>query len=110
MSFNDFDLEIQDKKGNISQQFNGSVATAGVPVTITPASGRITSFLVDNPDKGTNANDKNDLLLVSLDSGVTYKTVKRGTSLSASSVYLIDIRIDTNSNGTNYEIIITHDE
>lgn len=109
MEFKDFDIETQDERGNIPEHFNGSVATAGSPVTITPSSGKITSFVVDNPDKGTNANDRTDLLLVSLDGGTTFKTVKRGTSLSGESLYLDDLRIDSNANSTNYEIIITHD-
>lgn len=110
MDFRDFDVEIEDVKGNTSQQFNGSVTTAGSPVTITPATGRITAFLVDNPDKGSNANDRNDLLLVSLDGGTTFKTVKRGTSFSGGPVFLEDLRIDSNEDNTNYEIVITHDE
>lgn len=88
--------------------FNGSVTTAGSPVTISaPNSEKISSAIIDNPDKGTNANDKADLLLVSFDGGTTFKTVKRGTSLSVTASFT-DIRIDSNNNGTNYEVIITY--
>lgn len=108
-NFNDFDIETQNERGNTVEQFNGSVTTAGSPVTITPASGKITSLIIENPSKGVNANGNNDLLLVSFDGGTTFKTVVRSTNISLSNVYLDDIRIDSNNNNTNYEVIITHD-
>ena len=108
MAFDDFDIEIQDQRGNTPEQINGSVTTAGVPVTITPSSGKITSIEVVNPNKGPNANSSADLLYVSFD-GTTYATINRGGYKALEGVYLDSIKIDSNNNGVKYEIILTHD-
>lgn len=106
--FDNFDVEIQDEKGVNPEHFNGSVATAGTPVTITPSSGKITSIIVYNPRKGPNANGVNDVLLVNIDGTTTEISIPRGESLEVDT-YIDDFTIDTNVNGTNYEVIILHD-
>jgi hypothetical protein len=108
MAFKDFDVEIQDEVGVIPEHFNGSVAIAGTPVTITPSSGKITTIKVYNPRKGTNANGLNDVLLVSYDGGTTYISVPRG-EVEELNTYLDNFKIDANNNGVNYEVVITHD-
>lgn len=108
-NFTDFDIEVQDEKGNIPEQFNGSVTTSGSPVTITPSSGKIVAAEVFNPNRGTNANGFDDNLLVSFDGGSTFRTVPRGGTIAIESVYLDDFQVDANNDGTNYEIILTHD-
>jgi len=109
VDFKDFDIEVQDQRGNIPEHFNGSVTTAGSPVTITPTSGKIVAAEVFNPNRGSSANGFDDNLLVSFDGGSTFRTVPRGGTLSIESVYLDDFQIDANNNGTNYEVILTHD-
>lgn len=106
-TFSDFSLEIQNKFDAEPEHFNGSVATAGVPVTITPSNGRnIQSVSVLNPRKGTNANGIDDVLLVSVDGGTNYISLARGDSLSVDANILSGVRIDTNTNGTNYEVLV----
>jgi len=107
--FNDFDVEIQDQLGNVPENINGSVTTAGSPVTITPSSGTITAAEVFNPNRGTNTNDFNDVLLVSWDGGSTFRTVPRGGTIAIESIYINSFEIDSNNDGTNYEIVLTHD-
>lgn len=104
--FNDFDIEIENDKESSSEHYNGSVATAGSPVTLTHTSGNIKGFIVNNPTKGTNANGINDVLYISTDSGTTYLTIERGANLSISLINIVDLRIDSNNNGVNYEVIL----
>jgi len=85
---------------------NGSITTSGTPITITPTSGLIIKkALISNPDSGPNKNDMGDELQVSSDGGVVYVTLARGDA------YLFpgditDLKIDSNQDGTNYEIIL----
>ena len=106
MSFDDFDLETQDIKDTDPEQFVAAVVTAGSPVTITPTNTRpITKAIVINPSKGPNANGVNDVLLVSIDGTTNYITIARGESISYPGVFP-NISIDTNNNGTNYEVVV----
>lgn len=88
------------------EHINGTVTTAGSPDTITPTANTIRAFVVQNPIKGPNKNGSSDVLLISLDSGVTFFSLARGDVLTMSYVNIADIRMDSNNNGTNYEIIL----
>jgi hypothetical protein len=105
-NFTDFDLEVENNKEAAPEHFNGTVATAGVPVTITPTNGNpISSAIIINQNKGPNANDINDLLYVNFTAGSTYTTIQRGGNLVISGSFT-SIKIDTNVNGTKYEVIV----
>jgi hypothetical protein len=106
-NFSDFDVEIQDIKDSTPEQFNGTVATAGTPVTITPTSAKpIQLILIQNPRKGPNANSSsNKVLLVKVDGGALKYSVARGSQIYIPGVYN-SFTIDANLNGTNYELIL----
>lgn len=105
MSFKDFNVEVDDNLNNSPEHFNGSVTTAGSPVTITLTStNEISNLIIVNPSKGPNSNGVNDLLYLNIDGGSTYITIARGESL-ALPVNKASIKVDANNNGTNYEII-----
>ena len=102
--FDDFDVEIENSKESDVEMFVGSVATAGSPITIVPATGRIIRHTtIYNPRKGPNANAFADVLLYSVDGGTTYHSLPRGEWEHIPGNYT-DFRIDTNNNGTNYEV------
>lgn len=85
---------------------NGSVATAGSPVSITaPDSNIIQGFFIQNPSKGPNANGNNDYLLVSIDNTTNYITLNRGESMSFQGD-TSTIKVDASSNGVKYEAIV----
>ena len=98
-------VEVPPAAGAIDHQ-NGEVATAGTPVTITPPSGNIKSIIVQNPFKGPNENGANNVLLISIDGGTTYYSVAKGGQFNANPVDLASFDIDTNIDGTNYELIL----
>lgn len=105
--FNDFDVEIQNKYDAEPEHFNGSVATAGSPVTITPTNGRdAQTATVLNPRRGPNANSNLDVLLVSVDGGTTYISLGRGDSIRINANITAGVKIDANNNGTNYEVVV----
>ena len=97
--------EVPPAGGQIDHQ-NGSIPTAGTPITITPPSGNIKSIIVQNPFKGPNENGANDVLLVSLTGGATYYSVAKGGQFNANPVDLASVDIDTNTDGANYELIL----
>lgn len=107
--FNDFDIEVENEKGNTPEQQIVTVTTAGAPMTVTPSSGKITNILVINPNKGPNKNQKNDLIYLSLDGSTNYLTIQRGTNLSISGIYLDNFNLDANNNNVVAEVFITHD-
>jgi hypothetical protein len=105
MSFRDFNIEVDDNVNNEPEHFNGSVTTAGSPVTISLTSTRdISNILLINPSKGPNANGINDLLYLNVDGGSTYITLARGESVSLP-VNKPTIKINSNVNGVKYELI-----
>jgi hypothetical protein len=106
--FNDFSIETQDEKGVIPENINGTVVTAGTPVTISPSSGKITSLTVYNPRRGPNSNNNNDVLLISVDSSGTKISLPRGEDFSLDT-YIDSFEIDANNNNTNFEVVILHD-
>ena len=107
-TFSDFDLEVQDLKDSEPEHFNGSITTAGSPVTITPTSGRNVQFFflsvpgVRDPD---NPNAISDAIKFSLDAGTTYDNIMSGESIFLPA-NITDIRLDSNANGTTYRIIV----
>jgi len=104
--FADFDIEIDNDKDATPEHFNGTITTAGVPVTITPTNAKpITNAIIINQNKGPNANSADDLIYVNLTAGSTYTTVQRGATLTVSGSFT-SLKLDTNNNGTKYEIIV----
>lgn len=106
-NFSDFDIEITDVKDSTPEQFNGTVATAGSPVTITPTSGKVIQLvLIQNPRKGPNANSSsNKVLLVNISgTGIRY-SIPRGTHIYIPGVFN-SFTIDANTNSTNYELML----
>lgn len=85
---------------------NGSVTTAGVPVSITaPSSNVIQQFYIQNPSKGPNSNGPNDYLRVSIDNTTNYITLNRGESMSFQGD-TSTVKVDASSNGVKYEAIV----
>lgn len=104
--FRDFSLEVDDSVDNEPENITGSVTTAGSPATISATSTKPIKYIfILNPSKGVNANDINDVLYVNIDGGSFYITVARGESISLP-VNKSSIKIDTNTNGTKYELIL----
>jgi len=102
----DRDIEIQNEKNSDPEQFEDSVTTAGTPETITPSTGNIIQMaLVQNPHKGKNKNNPNDVLYVNIDGSSTTFTVAYGEAIPFSGVYST-LSIDSNNNGVNYEVIL----
>jgi len=102
--------ETQDNIERTNEHFNGNVVTAGVPVTITTGTGRpIQLAFIYNPEQGVNANDLGDILYISWD-GTNYATFPRGTSMvwpgKGFGTDSNQLKIDTNNNGTKYEIML----
>jgi hypothetical protein len=105
-NFSDFDIEIQDIKDSSPEHFNGTVTTAGTPVTITPSSGKIIQLvLINNPNRGPNANTINQVLLVNIDGGSYKFSVPRGSSFYIPGIFS-SFKIDSNLNSTKYEVIL----
>ena len=106
MAFEDFDLEIQDEKDSDPEQFNDTVTTAGTPKIESPTSAKpIQLALIKNPNKGPNANSSQDVLLIIIDGGSQVFSISRGEYVYFPGVFS-SISIDTNTNGTNYELIL----
>ena len=108
--FNDFDLESQDNKERGTEHYNGSVTTAGSPVTISTASSvPIQLTYVYNPTKGPNANIPGDLLYVSWD-GTNYTVIPRGGYIiwpgKGFGSNFQSISIDSSDDGVNYEVML----
>lgn len=106
MDFDDFDLEVQDEKDSDPEHFDSSVTTAGSPDTLTPASTKpVQLAYVKNPGKGPKQNGGNDVLLVTIDGSVKTTTIERGAAAYFPGIFT-SLVIDTNNNGTNYEVIL----
>jgi hypothetical protein len=108
MAFKDFDIEVQNQSDVVTEHIEGTVTTAGTPVTITATGGKkILQILVINQKKGTNANTFDDLLLVNTDGGSVFTTVQRKFKASC---YIDSFRIDANNNGVKYEVVIIRED
>lgn len=102
----DFDVEVQDEKDSNPEHFEGAVATAGSPVSISPSNGKdIQLVFIHNPNKGDNSNNFNDALYITLDGSANKTTIPRGASRYFPGI-MSSIDVDSNNNGTNYEIIV----
>ncbi len=87
---------------------NGTVVTAGTPVTVTPPSGNIKAFILQNPPVGPNLNSSTKVLLVSFDGGANYFTVPNGAIYVAEEIDEANITIDATKDNTNFEIILEY--
>ena len=109
--FDDFDLEIQDDKERGTEHYNGTVTTAGVPVTVSTINNNTIQYTyVYNPTRGPNANSPGDMLYISWDGGTTYTTLPRGSSImwpgKGSGSSGESITIDSNVDGVKYEVML----
>lgn len=107
MGFKDFNVEVDDLACSSPEHFNGSVATAGTPVSITSTCGRpMQNFYLEVPSvlDPDSPNAITDFIKYSLD-GTNYISLRSGESIflpaNANTIYL-----DTNANGTTYKLII----
>jgi uncharacterized protein YaiE (UPF0345 family) len=106
--FDDHDIEIQDEKDSSPEHFNGNVASAGTPVTLTPTSAKPVqlAFIHCNSVRDpSNANAIGDAIKFSLDGGVSWTTLMSGESICVPGIYA-NLKLDTNENGTYYEVIL----
>lgn len=102
--FVDFDVEIQDTKESNGVHYNGAVAVAGVPASITPSS-KIQLVFIKNPNKGPNQNTPNVVILVSIDGTTNYISISRGEYVYIPGIFTT-LKIDSTVNGGKYESII----
>lgn len=107
MAFEDFDVEIQDIKDSSPECTVDSIDTTETD-TISHSSGRnIMFFFLEVPGRRDPdlSNGINDAIKYSIDGGTNYFNL-----MSGESVFLpancTNIKLQTNSNGTNYRIII----
>ncbi len=101
MSFNDFDIEIQNERGSDSESFIATVTTAGTAITITPTTGRpVACAYIDVPDAGPNVgtNIINDYILWSTDGGTVYHQLKVDESIGLPGNFT-ELKIDASKNG-----------
>jgi hypothetical protein len=90
------------------EHFNGSVATAGSPIIITPTSANpIKNVFIqcNNTRDPINPNALNDAIEFSLDGGTTYTVLMSGESIFLPGV-MNSLKLDTNVNGTFYQVIL----
>lgn len=100
--------EVFTAFGKTTEHFNGNIALAGTPTTITPTSARnIQQFFImcNSVNDPWNPNAITDALRFSLDAGTTWTTVLSGESQYVSGDFA-SFQVDTNVNGTNYQIIV----
>jgi hypothetical protein len=107
-NFTDFDVEIADNKDSSPEHKNGSVTTAGTPVTVSRTDAKNSQLVfINNPSKGVNANAINAVLYVSIDGGVTYVSLARGESQHFPGVIVNgNLKINASANGVKYEAIL----
>lgn len=102
--------EIQNNLERATEHFNGTVAAAGTPIEIETASARSLQLtIIQNPEKGANANQLNDILYVSFD-GTNYLSLSRGTGIVwPGQGYGTDknkLKIDASRDGVKYEVMV----
>lgn len=108
MSFKNFDVEVQNLDDSTPEQFNGNVATVGSVVTLVPTSAKPIQFAyieVNGRRDPDNPNAINDAIKYSIDGGTNFNTLMAGESVSLSGIFT-DLRLDTNEDGTNYQVIL----
>lgn len=104
----DFDIELQDDRMSDPEHFNGNVASAGTPVTITPTNSRpiqLAYIMCNSTRDPDNSNNINDAIKFSLDGGSTYSTLMSGESQYVPGVF-DNIKIDASDDGVYYQIIV----
>lgn len=106
--FDDFDVEIENSNESDPEHFTGSVTTAGVPVVITPTSGRPIRHMIiecNGVRHSTASNNINDVIKYSIDGTTTYGELAAGEArgLPGNSN---NIQLDTNTDGTNYTVLV----
>ena len=100
--------EIADDAQSNPENIEGAVATAGVPNSITPASGQLIQLaLIKNPNKGPNANGANVVLRINIDGAATpkYISLNRGETYYIAGVFRT-LKIDSTVSGGKYEVIL----
>jgi hypothetical protein len=98
--------ELLDEKQSRPEHINGTVTTAGTPVSLTPSTGEpIELILVRNPSKGPNANSSNIVLLINIDGTSTYISLNRGETVYIPGLFS-SAKIDSNTNGAKFEVIV----
>jgi hypothetical protein len=85
--------------------FESAVATAGTPDTITIPGKKIQLVFVFNPNKGPSKNQTQDVLFITIDGSPQKTTVPRGASRYFPGTF-DTLEVDTNNDGTNYEVIV----
>jgi hypothetical protein len=88
----------------VPTHFESAVATAGSPDTLS-LTNKIQLAFIFNPHRGANQNDPSDVLYVTIDGGTKKTTIPRGSSRYFAGVFNT-FKVDTNNNGTNYEVIL----
>jgi len=108
VEFNDFDLEIQDEKQSEPEHFNGSITTAGSPVSLQLTSGKaIQWFFLSVPSvrDQSSSNGIHDAIKFNIDGTSTYVTIMSGESIFVPGLTQT-LKLDTNDDGTDYEVIL----
>lgn len=103
-NFADFDIEISDNKESSGIHYNGVVAVAGTPTSITPTNPIQLAF-VKNPNKGPNQNSSNIVLLINIDGTSNSISISRGESVYIPGKFTT-LKVDSTVNGGKYELII----
>ena len=108
--FDDFDLEVQDFKDTTPEHLNITVTTAGTPITITRSDNKdITLTYIKNPNRGNRRNNISDVIYISIDGTDPSSygtTISRGEYVYIpGSINSGNLKIDSNNNNTNVEII-----
>jgi hypothetical protein len=88
----------------VPTQFESAVAIAGTPDILT-LTNKIQLAFIFNPNKGSNKNGPLDVLYVTIDGSTKKTTIPRGSSRYFAGVFNT-FKVDTNNNGTNYEVIL----
>lgn len=88
----------------VPTHFESFIATAGTPDSLS-LTNPIQLAFVFNPNKGDNKNNSQDVLYITLDGSSNRTTVPRGSSRYFPGVFNT-LEVDTNNDGTKYEIIL----
>ena len=108
MEFDDFDIEVENSNESDPEHFNGSIVTAGTPISIIPTNTRPIrcAFINVNTTRDPDTpNNIKDAIKVSIDGGTTFITLMSGESQYIPGVFT-ELQLDSNENGTNYQVIV----
>lgn len=106
-NFNDFDLEVQDLADSTPEHFEGTVTTAGSPITITPTNSKPIQLAFINVQgvRDPNPNGINDAIYITIDGSSNKISFMSGESQYIPGVFN-SLKVDSNNNGTSYQIIV----